>query len=90
MPTQLPEELNLVPVLVALTFVAGLVDAVSFFCLGRVFTANMTGNVVFIGFAVGGAAGLSISRSVTALLAFVSGGIVAGRLATGLGVGPGP
>jgi hypothetical protein len=38
--------------LVALTLVTGVVDAVSILQLGRVFVANMTGNVVFIGFAV--------------------------------------
>ena len=35
--------------LLALTLVTGLVDAVSYLALGRVFTANMTGNVVFLG-----------------------------------------
>jgi hypothetical protein len=41
--------------LLALTVVTGLVDAVSILRLGRVFVANMTGNVVFTGFAVTGA-----------------------------------
>jgi uncharacterized membrane protein YoaK (UPF0700 family) len=34
-------------VFLGITAVTGLVDAVSFLSLGRVFTANMTGNVVF-------------------------------------------
>ena len=45
----------LVVTLAALTVVSGFVDAVSFLGLGHVFTANMTGNVVLIGFAAAGA-----------------------------------
>ena len=41
----------LVSALLALTFVTGIVDAVSFLALGQVFTANMTGNVALLGFA---------------------------------------
>jgi uncharacterized membrane protein YoaK (UPF0700 family) len=40
--------------LMALTAVSGLVDAVSYLGLGHVFTANMTGNVVVLGFAAAG------------------------------------
>ena len=43
------------PLLVALTFVTGLVDAFSYLLLGHVFVANMTGNVVLLGFALVGA-----------------------------------
>lgn len=72
-------ELDLLPfVLVVLTFITGLVDAVSFLGLGHVFTANMTGNVVFLAFALAGAPGLSLSRSVTSLLAFMFGATVGG------------
>ena len=39
--------------LLLLTIVTGLVDAASILALGRVFVANMTGNVVFVGFAPG-------------------------------------
>jgi uncharacterized membrane protein YoaK (UPF0700 family) len=41
-----------VAALLGLTVVTGLVDAVSYLRLGRVFVANMTGNVVFLGFSV--------------------------------------
>jgi uncharacterized membrane protein YoaK (UPF0700 family) len=71
------------PLLVALfglTFVTGVIDAVSFLGLGHVFTANMTGNVVFLGFAMGGTADLSVGRSLAALSAFASGSVVGGRL----------
>src|SRR5258705_637239 len=69
-----------VATLFGLTFVTGLIDGVSFLGLGHVFTANMTGNVVFLGFAMGGTADLSFGRSLAALCAFASGGVVGGRL----------
>lgn len=64
-----------------LTGVTGLVDAVSFFGFGHVFTANMTGNVVFLAFAVAGAPGVSVARSLTSLAAFLLGAAFGGRLA---------
>jgi uncharacterized membrane protein YoaK (UPF0700 family) len=67
-------------VLLALTFVTGIVDAVSYLGLGHVFTANMTGNVVLLGFAVAGASGLSVARSSLSLLAFLAGAVCGGRL----------
>jgi uncharacterized membrane protein YoaK (UPF0700 family) len=76
-PTKAP-----IGILLAMTVVTGIVDAVSFLALGRVFTANMTGNVVMLGFAFAGAPGLSISRSAVALLAFLSGAVLGGRMAT--------
>jgi uncharacterized membrane protein YoaK (UPF0700 family) len=68
--------------LVGLTVVTGIVDAVSFLGLGHIFTANMTGNVVFLGFALGGGTGVSPLRSITALSAFACGGIFGGRINT--------
>src|ERR1700675_185095 len=65
--------------LLGLTVVTGLVDAVSFLSLGRVFTANMTGNIVLLAFAAAHVSGLSIARSLTALLAFLVGAILGGR-----------
>ena len=64
---------SLPAVLLALTASTGLIDAVSYLALGHVFTANMTGNVVFLGFAVAGAPGLSIPRSAAAVGAFLTG-----------------
>jgi len=61
-----------------MTVVTGLVDAVSFLSLGHVFTANMTGNIVFLAFATAHVSGLSIARSLTALLAFLVGAILGG------------
>jgi uncharacterized membrane protein YoaK (UPF0700 family) len=82
-PTGTPDaSLPLLVALFGLTFVTGVIDAVSFLGLGHVFTANMTGNVVFLGFALGGTADLSAGRSVAALCAFASGSVVGGRLTT--------
>jgi uncharacterized membrane protein YoaK (UPF0700 family) len=66
--------------LLVMTAVTGLVDAVSFLSLGRVFTANMTGNIVLLAFATAHISGLSIARSLTALLAFLVGAILGGRV----------
>src|SRR5258707_10452076 len=79
---------RLTPILLTLTATTGIVDAVSYLALGRVFTANMTGNIVLLGFAVSGAPGLSIPRSLTALLAFLAGAVVGGRIALRMGRGP--
>ncbi len=84
--TPAPDRL-LPALLLALTAVTGLVDAVSYLALGRVFTANMTGNVVFLGFAMAAAPGLSIARSGVALAAFMSGATIGGRLAQRAGEG---
>jgi len=67
-------------ILLAMTAVTGVVDAVSFLAMGHVFTANMTGNIVLLGFALAGAAGLSVSRSSVALIAFLVGAVGGGRV----------
>jgi uncharacterized membrane protein YoaK (UPF0700 family) len=66
--------------LLGMTAVTGLIDAVSFLSLGRVFTANMTGNVVILAFAIARVPGLSIVYSLTALLSFLAGAIFGGRI----------
>ena len=71
--------------LLGLTIVTGLVDAVSILSLGRVFVANMTGNVVFAGFAIIGAPGFSLGASLFALAGFLVGAVLGGSLATRLG-----
>ena len=76
-----PTTEKLIPyALLGMTAVTGLVDAVSFLSLGRVFTANMTGNIVLLAFATAHVPGLSIARSLTALLAFLVGAILGGRV----------
>src|SRR5580698_1872421 len=66
--------------LLILTVVTGVVDAVSILRLGRVFVANMTGNVVFTGFAIVGAPGFSLSASLFALAGFLAGAAFGGLL----------
>jgi uncharacterized membrane protein YoaK (UPF0700 family) len=67
--------------LLVLTLATGVVDAVSVLALGRVFVANMTGNVVFVGFALAGVPDFSLLASVVALLGFLAGAVIGGRLA---------
>src|SRR4029077_2748132 len=74
--------INVPAILLAMTAVSGIVDAVSFLSLGHVFTANMTGNIVFLGFAVAGAPGLSVPRSLAALAGFLLGTLLGCRFAT--------
>jgi len=75
-------------VLFALTVVSGTIDAVSFLALGHVFTANMTGNIVFLAFAVAGVPGLSVFRSGLALVAFLAGAAIGGRMGVAYAAGP--
>jgi uncharacterized membrane protein YoaK (UPF0700 family) len=70
-----------VAALLTLTTVTGLVDAVSYLRLGRVFVANMTGNVVFLGFSADPHSGLSAAASVIAIAGFVLGALAGGRAA---------
>ena len=69
------------PLLISMTLVTGLVDAFSYLLLGHVFVANMTGNVVFLGFALAGAPGFSVAASLAALASFAFGALLGGRLA---------
>jgi uncharacterized membrane protein YoaK (UPF0700 family) len=78
------------PLLLALsllTVVTGLVDAACYLGLGRVFTANMTGNVVLLAFGAAGAQGLPVLAPSVSLVVFLAGAAAGGRLANGL-VGP--
>jgi len=71
--------------LLALTLVTGLVDAISYLSLGHVFVANMTGNIAFLGFAAADARDFSVAASLTATAAFLAGALVGGRLGASLG-----
>jgi uncharacterized membrane protein YoaK (UPF0700 family) len=70
--------------LIGLTFVTGMVDAASYLGLGRVFTANQTGNVVVLGFAISGAPGFSVPATTIALGCFLAGAVAGGRLGRAL------
>ncbi|HVW45124.1 MAG TPA: YoaK family protein [Amycolatopsis sp.] len=78
-----------VAALLILTVVTGLVDAVSYLRLGHVFVANMTGNVVFLGFSVDPHAGLSAAASLIAIAGFALGALAGGRTAHTLAARPG-
>ena len=66
--------------MLALTFSTGMIDAVGYLGLDRVFTGNMTGNVVILGMALTGADGLPVIGPVIALLLFMAGAATAGRV----------
>jgi uncharacterized membrane protein YoaK (UPF0700 family) len=66
--------------MLALTFTTGIVDAVGYLGLDRVFTGNMTGNVVILGMALVGGTGLPVLGPVVALAAFMVGAAVGGRV----------
>src|SRR4051794_15932757 len=77
--------------LVGLTFSSGAVDAISFLALGKVFTAFMTGNVVFLGIRAAGADGADVVRVLAALAAFGIGVLLATQIvgpSKGTGVWP--
>lgn len=71
--------------LLGLTVLTGVIDSVSILSLGRVFVANMTGNIVFVGFAAAGAPGFSLAASLFALGGFLFGALAAGQAAGRLG-----
>jgi uncharacterized membrane protein YoaK (UPF0700 family) len=75
-----PKHRALPVLLLALTVLTGVIDAVSILSLGRVFVANMTGNVVFVGFALVGIPGFSLSASLFALSGFLVGALGAGAV----------
>ncbi|SFK48486.1 Uncharacterized membrane protein YoaK, UPF0700 family [Sphingomonas sp. NFR04] len=72
------------PLLLLLSVTTGLVDAVSVLGLGKVFTANMTGNIVFLGFAAAGTPGFTIAPYIVALASFLVGALVAGKVGSHL------
>jgi uncharacterized membrane protein YoaK (UPF0700 family) len=74
--------------LLLLSLTTGLVDAVSVLGLGKVFTANMTGNVVFLGFALAGTPGFVVAPFLVALATFMVGALLAGRIGNALGGRP--
>jgi uncharacterized membrane protein YoaK (UPF0700 family) len=66
--------------MLALTFSTGVIDAVGYLGLDRVFTGNMTGNVVILGMGIVGADDLPVLGPVLALTGFMVGAALAGRI----------
>lgn len=58
----------------------GVIDADSYLALDRVFTGNMTGNVLLLGFAIAGIAGIPFLNNAVALIGFIAGTIVSARI----------
>lgn len=69
-----------------LTFATGLADSISILALGHVFVANMTGNVIFLGFWLAPNTTIDLTAVVVALPTFICTTIVSGRLARHFGI----
>lgn len=67
--------------LLMLTFATGLVDSISVLVLGHVFVANMTGNVIFLGFWFVPHSGVDLTAALVAFVSFLFGTIIGGRFA---------
>lgn len=68
-----------------LTFATGLADSISILVLGHVFVANMTGNVIFLGFWLAPRTVIDLNAVVVALPTFICTTIVSGRLSRHFG-----
>ncbi len=66
--------------LLVLTLTTGVIDCASYLGLGRVFAANMTGNIVLLGFGIAGSTGLPVVGPLVSLGAFFCGAVVGGRM----------
>lgn len=66
--------------MLALTFSTGVVDAIGYLGLDKVFAGNMTGNVVVLGMAAAGADDLPLAGPSIALAGFLCGALIGGRL----------
>ncbi|MDA7025767.1 YoaK family protein [Bacillus sp. CLL-7-23] len=60
-----------------LCLTAGIVDVIGYLSIGHVFTANMTGNIIFLGLAIGHSLQKRVMYSLTALLSFIIGVVIA-------------
>ena len=70
--------------MLALTFSTGIIDAVGYLGLDRVFTGNMTGNVVILGMGLIGGTGLPVLGPAIALAGFMAGAAAGGRALRGV------
>lgn len=74
--------------LLLLSVTTGLVDAASVLGLAKVFSANMTGNIIFLGFGLVQTPGFSVGPNLFALVTFFTGALVAGRIGQSFGAKP--
>jgi uncharacterized membrane protein YoaK (UPF0700 family) len=73
-------ERSTVAALLLLTLATGLADSISILVLGHVFVANMTGNVIFLGFWLAPKTSIDLTAVAVALPTFVCTTILSGRL----------
>ena len=78
-------ERSTVAALLLLTFATGLADSISILVLGHVFVANMTGNVIFLGFWLAPRTSIDLTAVVVALPTFVCTTVISGRLSRHFG-----
>ncbi|WP_062240026.1 YoaK family protein [Brevibacterium epidermidis] len=71
--------------LLLLTFSTGMVDAIGYLGFDKVFTGNMTGNVVILGMGLAGADGVPVLRPALALVFFMVGAALSGRILGDIG-----
>ncbi|WP_209373948.1 YoaK family protein [Brevibacterium renqingii] len=71
--------------LLLLTFSTGMVDAIGYLGFDKVFTGNMTGNVVILGMGLAGADGVPVLRPALALVFFMIGAALSGRILGDIG-----
>lgn len=85
MATSPVSERSTVAALLLLTFATGLADSISILVLGHVFVANMTGNVIFLGFWMAPRTSIDLTAVSVALPTFISTTILSGRLSRHFG-----
>ncbi|MBC2934640.1 YoaK family protein [Nocardioides sp. zg-1228] len=69
--------------MLVLSFGTGVLDAATYLGLDQVFTANMTGNVIFVGLGLADAEDVPLLRATVALVGFAMGAILAGTVQRG-------
>jgi uncharacterized membrane protein YoaK (UPF0700 family) len=79
-------ERSTVAALLLLTFATGLADSLCILVLGHVFVANMTGNVIFLGFWLAPRTSIDLTAVAVALPTFVTTTILSGRLSRHFGI----
>jgi uncharacterized membrane protein YoaK (UPF0700 family) len=79
-----PADRRHLALMLVLTFTTGINDAVGYLGLDKVFTGNMTGNVVVLGMGLAGASGLPVLGPALALLGFMVGAAAGGRALKGV------
>src|SRR5690242_21589761 len=71
--------------LLLLTFSTGIVDAISVLVLGHDIVANMTGNVIFLGFWFAPHTVVDMTAALVAFDSYVAGAVLGGRLSRHIG-----